>query len=228
MTGFRVHLGGAQALYGVAPDLTTLGKVIGGGLPVGAYGGRRDIMKLVAPSGPMYQAGTLSGNPLAMTRGDRDAEGARACREPGTGWRRPTRELAEGLSRAARAAGCPAADRARRGRCSAPSSPRRLSRTGTAQRSRTPPGSPGTSGGCWRRGCTSPRRSSRRDSSPPRTARRKWRRRSRRRRGARSREIRRLAPTAARRTPAARRPPAGRAGRRAGRRARSAGVFLSR
>lgn len=67
MTGFRVHPGGAQALYGVTPDLSALGKVIGGGLPVGAYGGRRDIMELVAPSGPVYQAGTLSGNPLAMT-----------------------------------------------------------------------------------------------------------------------------------------------------------------
>jgi len=69
MTGFRVHPGGAQALYGVVPDITTLGKVIGGGLPVGAYGGRRDIMDMVAPVGPMYQAGTLSGNPLAMTAG---------------------------------------------------------------------------------------------------------------------------------------------------------------
>jgi glutamate-1-semialdehyde 2,1-aminomutase len=69
MTGFRVHPGGAQALYHIKPDLTTLGKVIGGGLPVGAYGGRRDIMQLVAPAGPMYQAGTLSGNPLAMTAG---------------------------------------------------------------------------------------------------------------------------------------------------------------
>lgn len=69
MTGFRVALGGAQSLYGVKPDLTTLGKVIGGGLPVGAYGGRREIMQLVAPSGPMYQAGTLSGNPLAMAAG---------------------------------------------------------------------------------------------------------------------------------------------------------------
>lgn len=69
MTGFRVHLGGAQALYGIKPDLTALGKVIGGGLPVGAYGGRRDIMAMVAPVGPMYQAGTLSGNPLAMTAG---------------------------------------------------------------------------------------------------------------------------------------------------------------
>ena len=69
MTGFRVHPGGAQALYGVTPDLTTLGKVIGGGLPVGAYGGKREVMELVAPAGPVYQAGTLSGNPLAMTAG---------------------------------------------------------------------------------------------------------------------------------------------------------------
>ena len=69
MTGFRVDPAGAQGLYGVFPDLTTLGKVIGGGLPVGAYGGRRDLMDLVAPTGPMYQAGTLSGNPLAMAAG---------------------------------------------------------------------------------------------------------------------------------------------------------------
>jgi len=69
MTGFRVHPGGAQGLTGVMPDLTTLGKVIGGGLPVGAYGGRRDIMGMVAPAGPVYQAGTLSGNPLAMAAG---------------------------------------------------------------------------------------------------------------------------------------------------------------
>ncbi|MDP3775254.1 MAG: glutamate-1-semialdehyde 2,1-aminomutase [Gemmatimonadales bacterium] len=69
MTGFRVHPGGAQGLSGVTPDLTTLGKVIGGGLPVGAYGGRREIMELVAPAGPVYQAGTLAGNPLAMAAG---------------------------------------------------------------------------------------------------------------------------------------------------------------
>ena len=69
MTGFRVHKGGAQTLYNIQPDLTTLGKVIGGGLPVGAYGGKREIMQLVAPAGPMYQAGTLSGNPLAMSAG---------------------------------------------------------------------------------------------------------------------------------------------------------------
>ena len=69
MTGFRVHPGGAQSLYGVTPDLTTLGKVIGGGLPIGAYGGRADIMAWVAPEGPVYQAGTLSGNPVAVQAG---------------------------------------------------------------------------------------------------------------------------------------------------------------
>lgn len=69
MTGFRVALGGAQSLYGIQPDLTTLGKVIGGGMPVGAFGGRRDIMQTVAPLGKVYQAGTLSGNPIAMTAG---------------------------------------------------------------------------------------------------------------------------------------------------------------
>ena len=69
MTGFRVALGGAQALYGITPDMTTLGKVIGGGMPVGAFGGRRDIMQCVAPLGPVYQAGTLSGNPVALAAG---------------------------------------------------------------------------------------------------------------------------------------------------------------
>ena len=69
MTGFRVALGGAQQLYGVRPDLTTLGKIIGGGMPVGAFGGRRDIMERLAPLGPVYQAGTLSGNPVAMVAG---------------------------------------------------------------------------------------------------------------------------------------------------------------
>jgi glutamate-1-semialdehyde 2,1-aminomutase len=69
MTGFRVALGGAQALYGVRPDLTTLGKIIGGGMPVGAFGGRRDVMERLSPLGPVYQAGTLSGNPVAMIAG---------------------------------------------------------------------------------------------------------------------------------------------------------------
>jgi len=69
MTGFRVALGGAQALYNIKPDMTTLGKVIGGGLPVGAFGGRKDIMGVLAPLGSVYQAGTLSGNPVAVTAG---------------------------------------------------------------------------------------------------------------------------------------------------------------
>ncbi len=81
MTGFRISYGGAQAKFGITPDLTTLGKVIGGGLPVGAYGGRKDIMSLVAPAGPMYQAGTLSGNPLAMTAGIKTLE---LLQKPGT------------------------------------------------------------------------------------------------------------------------------------------------
>ena len=79
ITGFRVAYGGAQALYGVRPDLTCLGKIIGGGLPVGAYGGRRDLMEKVAPLGPVYQAGTLSGNPLAVAAG---LATLRALREP--------------------------------------------------------------------------------------------------------------------------------------------------
>jgi glutamate-1-semialdehyde 2,1-aminomutase len=69
MTGFRVALGGAQVRYGVTPDITTLGKIIGGGFPVGAYGGKSDIMSHVSPDGPVYQAGTLSGNPVAMAAG---------------------------------------------------------------------------------------------------------------------------------------------------------------
>ena len=106
MTGFRVDLGGAQALYGVAPDLTCLGKVIGGGLPVAAYGGRADIMTLLAPSGTVYQAGTLSGNPLAM------AAGLATLREldaPGTYERlaRASVLLARGVQRAADAVGVP-------------------------------------------------------------------------------------------------------------------------
>ena len=96
MTGFRVHPGGVQALHGITPDLTTLGKVIGGGLPVGAYGGRREIMELVAPAGPVYQAGTLSGNPLAMTAG---IETLRGLAEPGVwdGLERAGARLEQGL-----------------------------------------------------------------------------------------------------------------------------------
>jgi len=104
MTGFRIDYGGAQEKFGVTPDLTTLGKVIGGGLPVGAYGGRADIMEMVAPSGPMYQAGTLSGNPLAMTAGIKTLE---QLQKPGTYEQldKITGTLIEGLLAAAKAAG---------------------------------------------------------------------------------------------------------------------------
>lgn len=106
MTGFRVALGGAQELCQVRPDLTTLGKVIGGGLPVGAYGGRRDLMERVAPQGPVYQAGTLSGNPLAMAAGLVALELARAPGFYATLDERAGR-LAQGLAQAARSAGVP-------------------------------------------------------------------------------------------------------------------------
>ena len=106
MTGFRVAYGGAQALYGIRPDLTTLGKVIGGGLPVGAYAGKAKIMETVAPSGPMYQAGTLSGNPLAMTAG---IETLKVLREPGNFEKveQKAAKLADGVGRAAQEAGVP-------------------------------------------------------------------------------------------------------------------------
>ena len=106
MTGFRVALGGAQARYGVMPDLTTLGKVIGGGLPVGAYGGKAEIMQTVAPSGPMYQAGTLSGNPLAMTAG---LVTLREWSKPGVFERTEaaTQTLVNGIADIARSAGIP-------------------------------------------------------------------------------------------------------------------------
>ncbi len=106
MTGFRVHPGGAQTLYGIQPDITALGKVIGGGLPVGAYGGPREIMEMVAPAGPMYQAGTLSGNPLAMTAG---IETLKIIQEPGVwqGMEERGAQLMAGLEGAAGAAGIP-------------------------------------------------------------------------------------------------------------------------
>ena len=104
MTGFRVAYGGAQAKFGIIPDLTTLGKVIGGGLPVGAYGGRQDIMSMIAPAGPVYQAGTLSGNPLAMTAGIKTLE---ILKQPGTyeQLETMTRKLIDGLLMAARESG---------------------------------------------------------------------------------------------------------------------------
>jgi glutamate-1-semialdehyde 2,1-aminomutase len=106
MTGFRVALGGAQALYGITPDLTTLGKVIGGGLPVGAFGGKAEIMDYIAPTGPVYQAGTLSGNPVAMAAGLATLDGL--CEE---GFFKrlgdSTARLVAGLNESAKAAGVP-------------------------------------------------------------------------------------------------------------------------
>ena len=104
MTGFRVALGGAQALYGIKPDITTLGKVIGGGMAVGAFGGRRDIMQAVAPLGPVYQAGTLSGNPVAVAAG---LATLKLVQAPGfyDALAASTRSLCEGLSGAARKGG---------------------------------------------------------------------------------------------------------------------------
>jgi glutamate-1-semialdehyde 2,1-aminomutase len=106
MTGFRVALGGAQALYGIKPDLTTLGKIVGGGMPVGAFGGRRDIMERIAPLGPVYQAGTLSGNPVAMAAGLATLELISA---PGfhADLAVKTQQLIDGLTHAARAASVP-------------------------------------------------------------------------------------------------------------------------
>ncbi len=104
MTGFRVAYGGAQVLYNIEPDLTCLGKIIGGGLPVGAYGGKKEIMEKVAPAGPVYQAGTLSGNPLAMTAGIKTLEN---LKKPGVYEELETKsaKLAQGLAEAAHRAG---------------------------------------------------------------------------------------------------------------------------
>jgi glutamate-1-semialdehyde 2,1-aminomutase len=106
ITGFRLGYSGAQGLYGIEPDLTCLGKIIGGGLPVGAYSGRRDIMNMVAPAGPVYQAGTLSGNPLAVAAGIATLEVLRET-EPYTELERKGQVLAAGLADAAAAAGVP-------------------------------------------------------------------------------------------------------------------------
>ncbi|MHB1004830.1 MAG: glutamate-1-semialdehyde 2,1-aminomutase [Chloroflexota bacterium] len=107
ITGFRVAYGGAQALFGIEPDLTCLGKIIGGGLPVGAYGGRRDIMQMMAPEGPVYQAGTLAGNPLAMSAG---IQMLRTLCRPGLyeALEAKAATLARGLAAAAEEAGVPA------------------------------------------------------------------------------------------------------------------------
>jgi glutamate-1-semialdehyde 2,1-aminomutase len=108
MTGFRVALGGAQGLYGIRPDLTALGKIIGGGMPVGAFGGRREVMERISPLGPVYQAGTLSGNPIAMAAGLKTLELIAA---PGFHERigERTAQLVDGLIERARGAGVPLA-----------------------------------------------------------------------------------------------------------------------
>ena len=105
MTGFRVSLGGAQGLYGIEPDLTTLGKVIGGGLPIGAYGGRRDVMSKVAPLGQVYQAGTLSGNPLAVAGGLATLKVLKKSPELYEQMEEKSGRLVEGVERAAKDAG---------------------------------------------------------------------------------------------------------------------------
>ena len=102
MTGFRLALGGAQELYGIKPDLTTLGKIIGGGLPVGAYGGRSELMDMIAPIGPVYQAGTLSGNPLAMAAGLATLKHLRAHPEIYTQLERVSAQLEEGVLKIAK------------------------------------------------------------------------------------------------------------------------------
>ena len=106
ITGFRVHLGGAQARFNVQPDLTCLGKIIGGGLPIGAYGGKKEIMQMVAPAGPVYQAGTLSGNPVAVAAG---IETIRQLKKPGVykELEQKAQQLAEGLGDAAKKSGIP-------------------------------------------------------------------------------------------------------------------------
>ena len=105
MTGFRLAFGGAQEVYGIDPDLTTMGKIIGGGLPVGAYGGRSEIMDLVAPLGPMYQAGTLSGNPLAMAAGYATVRHLRDHKEIYAKLEKLTAEVVAGVATAAKEAG---------------------------------------------------------------------------------------------------------------------------
>jgi glutamate-1-semialdehyde 2,1-aminomutase len=106
ISGFRVAYGGAQTLYGITPDLTVLGKIIGGGLPVGAYGGRKEIMDLIAPLGPVYQAGTLSGNPLAVSAGIETLKQLKA-RGVYKKLEEKSAALAKGISDAAKKAGVP-------------------------------------------------------------------------------------------------------------------------
>ena len=172
ITGFRVARGGAQELYGVRPDLTCLGKIIGGGLPVGAYGGRRDLMTQMAPSGPIYQAGTLSGNPVAVAAG---LATLMALNEPGTyedleekgAW------LARELAKAAARQGVDLT-------VNRVGSMLTLFFTGGPVSSLKRPSNPtwrssgNFSRGCWRRGSSCRRRNSRPCSSPGPTRMQTW------------------------------------------------------
>jgi glutamate-1-semialdehyde 2,1-aminomutase len=169
MTGFRVALGGAQAHYGITPDLTTFGKVIGGGMPVGAYGGRRDLMEQIAPAGPIYQAGTLSGNPVAMAAGLAMLELVQA---PGFHERlsAAAATLCRGLEAAARRKPACRSPPIRSAACSACSSPARRSRPAQATACDVPH-STASSTRCWSRACSSRPRPTRPALSPaPRRA----------------------------------------------------------
>ncbi len=166
MTGFRLAFGGASELYGIKPDLTTLGKIIGGGLPVGAYGGAAKIMDMIAPLGPVYQAGTLSGNPLAMAAGITTLKLLKANRQ------RLYRQLDEragklvaGVTGAAKDAGVPMTANRAWARCSHFSSPIGWSRTGRARPPAIPRSSDASITPYWKPGSGCPRRSSRPHSS---------------------------------------------------------------
>ena len=177
MTGFRIAYGGAQERYGVQPDLTTLGKVIGGGLPVGAYGGRRDIMDHVAPVGPVYQAGTLSGNPLAVTAG---ITTLKILKRSGTySALNKSRKAQRWAAPGSAACRCPGL-RKSGGIDVHPLLYRTtpLSWTGQRQSSRTPNPSQPSSGECSKTACTSPPASLKPVSSRPLTRTPTWNRQS--------------------------------------------------
>ena len=180
MTGFRVAYGGAQQLLGIEPDLTTLGKIVGGGLPVGAYGGRAEIMDHVLPAGKVFQAGTLSGNPLATAAG---FAMLRALRDdpPYERLERLSARLEAGLREAAAAAGVPH-QLARVGSMMTLFFARRAGdRLADRRAAATRSGSRATSGGCWTAASICRAASSRRCSFRRRTPRRTSTRRSRRR-----------------------------------------------
>ena len=180
MTGFRLAKGGAQERFGITPDLSCFGKVIGGGLPVGAFGGRAEIMDCLAPLGPVYQAGTLSGNPVAMAAGIAALEEL-AASDAYTKLEQLGAALEAGMKDAAKAAGVPV----QFNRCGSmfcgyfTSEPvHNVAEAMKSDRERFK----STSTACWRRESTSRRRNSRRASSRRRTRRRTSRRRWRRRR----------------------------------------------